>query len=107
MADRYAVFGNPIAHSKSPRIHTLFAEQTGEAVVYEARLAEIGQFAAAVAQFRSEGGRGCNVTVPFKLEAAALASHRSERVLLAGAANTLSFSSGAIVADNTEVRPAA
>ena len=103
MADRYAVFGNPIAHSKSPRIHTLFAEQTGEAVVYEARLAEIGQFAAAVAQFRAEGGRGCNVTVPFKQDAWQLADELSTDAARAKAVNTLVLrADGSIYGANTD-----
>ena len=103
MADRYAVFGNPIVHSKSPRIHTLFAEQTGEAVVYEARLAEIGQFVAAVAQFRSEGGRGCNVTVPFKQDAWQLADELSTDAAHAKAVNTLVLrADGSIYGANTD-----
>lgn len=100
---RYAVFGNPITHSKSPRIHTLFAEQTGEAVVYEARLAEIGQFAAAVAQFRAEGGRGCNVTVPFKQDAWQLADELSTDAARAKAVNTLVLrADGSIYGANTD-----
>ena len=103
MTDRYAVFGNPIAHSKSPRIHTLFAEQTGEAVVYEARLAEIGQFAQAVAQFRAEGGKGCNVTVPFKQDAWQLADELSADAARAKAVNTLVLrADGSIFGANTD-----
>ncbi len=99
----YAVFGNPIAHSKSPRIHTLFAEQTGEAVVYEALLAEIGQFAQAVAQFRAEGGKGCNVTVPFKQDAWQLADELSADAARAKAVNTLMFrADGSIFGANTD-----
>lgn len=101
-SDFYCVMGHPVEHSRSPWIHARFAELTGEKLRYERRLVALDGFAQAVHDFAATGGRGCNVTVPFKLEAAALASHRSERVLLAGAANTLSFSSGAIVADNTD-----
>lgn len=100
--DFYCVMGNPVEHSRSPWIHARFAELTGEALRYERRLVSLTGFAQAVHDFAALGGCGCNVTVPFKLEAAALASHCSERVVLAGAANTLTFSAGAIVADNTD-----
>lgn len=100
--DRYCVLGNPIAHSRSPWIHTRFAELTGERMRYEAQLVALDGFAPAVAQLASDGVRGCNVTVPFKREAAALASPCSQRVQLAGAANTLSLVAGAVHADNTD-----
>ena len=89
--DRYAVVGNPIAHSKSPWIHAAFARQTGQALAYEALLAPLDDFAGTVARFRAEGGRGLNVTVPFKLEAFALAGQRTPRAEAAGAVNTLAF----------------
>jgi shikimate dehydrogenase len=85
MTDLYAVIGNPIAHSKSPRIHAEFARQLGEDLRYEAILAPRDGFAAAVAAFRAAGGRGLNVTVPFKLEAFALATERTDRAEHAGA----------------------
>ncbi len=100
--DRYAVFGNPIAHSKSPFIHARFAAQTGQAMQYEALLAPLDGFAGAVEAFRQGGGRGANVTVPFKLEAHAMADRLSERARAAGAANTLIFGDGFVMADNTD-----
>lgn len=87
--DRYAVVGNPIHHSLSPRIHTLFAEQTGQHLVYEARLGTPGQFAEEVNAWFAEGLKGLNVTVPFKEEAFALARVLSDRARHAGAVNTL------------------
>ena len=68
MTDRYAVIGNPIAHSKSPQIHKMFAEQTGQDISYEAILAPLDGFAATIERLRKEGYKGCNVTVPFKFE---------------------------------------
>ncbi|VAW50917.1 Shikimate 5-dehydrogenase I alpha [hydrothermal vent metagenome] len=94
--DRYAVFGNPIAHSKSPQIHTLFAEQTNQSLTYTAELAEINQFETAVKIFIKNGGKGLNITVPFKQDAWACAAQRSERAQRAGAVNTL-----ILQADNT------
>ncbi|MFN3883724.1 MAG: shikimate dehydrogenase [Rhodocyclaceae bacterium] len=102
MTDHYAVIGNPIAHSKSPAIHAAFARQTGEDIVYEAILAPLDGFAATVAAFRAAGGRGMNVTLPFKLEALALAEKPTERARLAGAANTLRFDADGVFADNTD-----
>ncbi|KAG0164149.1 hypothetical protein DFQ28_001282 [Apophysomyces sp. BC1034] len=83
--------GNPIAHSKSPSIHAIFARQTGELIEYGRILARPDGFAQAVQEFISAGGRGLNVTVPFKLEAHALATQRSARADAAGAVNTLRF----------------
>ncbi|MCJ0761989.1 shikimate dehydrogenase [Variovorax terrae] len=101
--DQYCVMGNPVEHSKSPWIHARFAELTGQSLHYGKRLAPLDGFAAAVQAFRAEGGRGCNVTVPFKFEAAALASHTTERARLAQAVNTLRFEAdGGIQADNTD-----
>lgn len=101
--DRYCVFGNPIAHSKSPRIHGRFAELTGNAMVYEARLAPLDGFATALQAFFAEGGKGCNVTVPFKEEAWRLAAVRSPRAAKAGAVNTLLLDGeGRLCGDNTD-----
>jgi shikimate dehydrogenase len=102
MADRYAVVGNPVAHSKSPLIHAEFARQTGQDMQYGRLLAPLDGFRATVAAFRREGGRGLNVTLPFKLEAFALADRRSQRALDAEAANTLKFDADSIFADNTD-----
>lgn len=102
MTDRYAVFGNPIAHSRSPRIHAAFAAQTGQTLKYEALLAPLDGFAAAVAAFRDAGGRGANVTVPFKEQAHALCSHLTPRARAAGAVNTLIFEGSEVLGDNTD-----
>jgi shikimate dehydrogenase len=102
LIDRYAVVGNPIAHSKSPDIHARFAAQTGQSLVYERLLAPLDGFAAAVRAFAEQGGRGANVTVPFKLEAHALATVLTERAQAAGAVNTLKFDGAAVVGDNTD-----
>lgn len=102
MSDLYAVFGNPIAHSKSPAIHAAFATATGQDLIYEARLAPLDDFFGAVAAFVQAGGKGANVTVPFKEEAFRLANRLSERAARAGAVNTLSFAGGEIVGDNTD-----
>lgn len=102
MADRYAVFGNPIAHSKSPRIHALFAQQTGQDLTYEALLAPLDGFAAVVRDFVAAGGRGANVTVPFKEEAFRLAARLTPRARAAGAVNTLAFGVDGMLGDNTD-----
>ncbi|MFO7189851.1 MAG: shikimate dehydrogenase [Pseudomonadota bacterium] len=102
MSDRYAVIGNPIAHSKSPEIHAAFARQTGQALVYERLLAPLDGFVATVEAFRSAGGRGLNVTVPFKEEAFRYASRRSVRAESAGAVNTLRFDGDEVYGDNTD-----
>lgn len=89
--DTYAVAGNPVAHSQSPFIHAAFAAQTGQQVAYERLLCPLDAFAATVRRFAADGARGCNVTVPFKFEAHALAQHLSPRARRAGAVNTLRF----------------
>ncbi|MBP8133453.1 MAG: shikimate dehydrogenase [Zoogloea sp.] len=100
--DRYAVIGNPIAHSKSPRIHTLFAAQTRQALIYETLLGPIDAFVATVEAFRAAGGRGLNVTVPFKLEAFDFADRHTPRAQAAGAVNTLAFGPDGVLGDNTD-----
>jgi len=101
--DRYAVFGNPIAHSKSPQIHQQFARQCGQSLSYSAELAEIGQFEQAIRQFIESGGKGMNVTVPFKEDAWQLADSRSERAQRAGAVNTLMLKpDGSLYGDTTD-----
>lgn len=100
---RYAVFGNPIAHSQSPFIHRMFAEQTGLQLTYEALLAPLDDFAGSLQQFFTSGGCGCNVTVPFKEQAFALADELSGRARRAGAVNTLiKLDNGRIRGDNTD-----
>ena len=89
MTDRYAVIGHPIAHSKSPMIHAWFAEQTGQDMRYEKILAPRDGFAPAVQDFIRGGGRGMNVTLPFKEEASRFATRLSERARAAGAAEAL------------------
>lgn len=103
MADRYAVFGNPIKHSKSPQIHAAFAAQTGEAVEYVAECIEEDQFEARVAQFFRDGGKGLNITVPFKQRAWEMAQWRSPAAERAGAVNTLYLNDqGQLCGDNTD-----
>jgi len=101
--DLYAVIGNPISHSKSPKIHRYFAEQTAQDMRYEARLAALDDFVQSVKAFQNAGGRGLNVTVPFKLEAYTLADCLSLRAQRAGAVNTLLLKpDGRIEGDNTD-----
>jgi len=102
MPDLYAVFGNPIAHSKSPAIHAAFAALTAQDLHYEARLATVDGFATAISDFVAAGGKGANVTVPFKEEAFRLSTRLSERAARAGAVNTLQFVGGEIFGDNTD-----
>lgn len=100
MTDRYAVIGHPIAHSKSPQIHTAFAQATGQDLTYTAIEAPLDGFADTVRAFRASGGRGVNVTLPFKLQACELADEAREAARLAGAANALKLDGDRIVADN-------
>jgi shikimate dehydrogenase len=102
VTDRYAVIGNPVAHSLSPRIHAAFARQTGQAVEYGAIFAPVNGFGAAVETFRAQGGRGLNVTVPFKLDAFALSTTLTGRAQSAGAVNTLRFDGDVALGDNTD-----
>ena len=102
MTDRYAVIGNPVAHSLSPRIHAAFARQTGQDLEYGAILAPVGGFDEAVGKFRAQGGRGLNVTVPFKLDAFSVSTTLTERAKTAGAVNTLKFDGDSALGDNTD-----
>ena len=102
MTDRYAVIGNPIEHSSSPLIHAAFARQTGEDIQYDRILGSLDDFAGDVRHFAQQGGRGLNVTVPFKEQAFELADELSERARRAGAVNTLSLDQATIRGDNTD-----
>ncbi|MFV1993277.1 MAG: shikimate dehydrogenase, partial [Acidiferrobacterales bacterium] len=106
-SEKFAVFGHPISHSKSPVIHQQFAKQFGLDIQYQAVDVASGEFKNAVSEFARAGGKGLNVTVPYKLEAWLLADSRSERAELAGAVNTLKFETGSndelkIFGDNTD-----
>mgnify|MGYP001553765366 FL=1 len=100
--DRYGVIGNPVSHSRSPAIHRQFADQTGQRMSYELLEVPPDRFESTVSGFRGAGGKGLNVTVPFKLEAARLADRVSERAGEAGAVNTLVFQGGEVFGDNTD-----
>ena len=100
--DRYAVLGNPVAHSQSPFIHAEFARQTGQNIEYTRVLCAMDGFADAVRGFAETGARGCNITMPFKFQAAALAAVETPRAALAQAANVLRFDSSGWLADNTD-----
>lgn len=102
VTDRYAVVGNPVEHSKSPAIHAEFARQTGQKMEYGSLLAPLDGFRETVLQFRDEGGKGLNVTVPFKNEAFALATTLTSRARDAEAVNTLKFDQDRIIGDNTD-----
>ncbi len=101
--DRYAVFGNPINHSKSPFIHTLFARQTQQQLTYEKIEAPVDDFVGFIRRFFAEGGKGANITVPFKEQAFHLVDQLSPRAKLAGAVNTLKLTDdGLLLGDNTD-----
>ena len=101
--DQYAVYGNPVKHSKSPQIHAAFAEQTGQQLHYRAHKVELGRFADAAGQFFRHGGKGLNITVPFKLDAFEFAGQLSGRARRAGAVNTLALQDdGTVYGDNTD-----
>jgi len=102
MTDQYAVIGNPVEHSLSPEIHAAFARATGQDVAYGRVLAPLHGFRDAAFRFRDEGGRGLNVTLPFKQEAWKLADSHSPGALEAGAVNTLKFEGGRVAGDNTD-----
>lgn len=103
MTDLYALFGNPITQSKSPNIHRQFAEQTGQDMHYTKQLVALGEFEQAAQAFFDQGGKGLNITVPFKLNAFEFAQKRTARAERAGAVNTLAkLSDGTILGDNTD-----
>jgi len=99
---RYVIAGNPVEHSQSPFIHARFAEQTGQPVAYDRLLCPLDAFAPAIQAFADGGGSGCNITVPFKFDAFAMAKRTSERAALAEAANVLRFDTDGWYADNTD-----
>jgi shikimate dehydrogenase len=101
--NRYCVFGNPIKHSKSPLLHSLFSRQTAQSLVYTAQCVDIDNFSTAATNFFKEGGKGLNITVPFKHEAYTFASSLTERAIRAGAVNTLFINEhNIVVGDNTD-----
>ena len=100
--DRYVVIGNPVAHSRSPDIHARFARETGEDIAYDRLLAPLGEFERIAREFFAQGGRGANVTLPFKVDAYGFATERTARAELAGAVNTLTARADGIVGDNTD-----
>lgn len=100
--DRYVVAGNPVEHSQSPFIHAQFAAATGQSMSYDRLLCPMDGFAASIRAFAASGGRGCNITVPFKFEAISLATRCSDRAALAQAANVLRFDADGWLADNTD-----
>lgn len=102
MTDRYAVIGHPVEHSRSPEIHAMFAQSTGQDLVYERLLAPLGAFRATVDAFIASGARGANVTVPFKRDAYQYATELTDRARVAGAVNTLAFGAGRVKGDNTD-----
>ncbi|MGB1236820.1 MAG: shikimate dehydrogenase [Pseudomonadales bacterium] len=102
MADQYAVFGNPIHHSKSPQIHSAFAQQTAQDIEYTALLIGLDEFVSRAEAFFASGGKGFNITVPFKEQAYQFAQQLSPQAQLAGAVNTLLIDNGVICGHNTD-----
>lgn len=102
MADKYAVVGNPVAHSLSPQIHAEFARRTGQDMLYTTILAALDGFRAAVLKFRDEGGKGLNVTLPFKREAWNLVQSHAAYALDANAVNTIVFRNSSMIGHNTD-----
>src|SRR6267142_566739 len=102
MSDKYAVIGNPVGHSLSPEIHYAFARATGQDIAYDRILAPLDGFVAAARKFQDEGGKGLNVTLPFKHEAWNFVHERAEFAGDAEAVNTIAFESGKIVGHNTD-----
>ena len=100
MTDRYAVIGNPIVQSKSPMIHSAFAQVTGQVIDYGKLLGPLGEFSATVDAFRASGGRGMNVTAPFKLDAFAYATDLAPSAQMAGAVNAMKFEGDRVYAEN-------
>jgi len=100
MTDRYAVIGNPIEQSKSPLIHNRFAQVTGQDISYSKVMGPLGEFAATVDAFRTAGGRGMNVTAPFKLDAFAYATDLAPSAQMAGAVNAMKFEGDKVFAEN-------
>jgi shikimate dehydrogenase len=101
--DQYCVLGNPVEHSKSPWIHARFAQLTGQDMAYGKRLVPLDGFVEGIRAFRAAGGKGCNITVPFKFQAAPLATTLTDRARLAQACNTLRFDGEHdVFADNTD-----
>lgn len=103
MTDKYLVLGNPIIQSKSPFIHNHFSQQTKQDMTYDKQLLEVEEFEAFILDFQKQGGKGCNVTAPFKEQAFKMSQELSPRAKAAGAVNTLTFTdSGKILGDNTD-----
>jgi shikimate dehydrogenase len=101
--DNYCVMGNPVEHSKSPQIHTAFAEQTRQNIFYQAIQVDDGKFKAVIKKFQAQGGKGLNITVPFKGDAWQVSESRSGRAERAQAVNTIRFNdAGRIIGDNTD-----
>ncbi|TYK65822.1 shikimate dehydrogenase [Colwellia echini] len=100
--EQYLVYGNPIKQSRSPDIHKIFADENNIAIDYQKQLVALGDFKTAVKIFIAQGGKGANVTAPFKEDALKLADTLTERASLAGAVNTLTFKEGKIYGDNTD-----